>query len=293
MIKLQRGKFQGGRYVEILTSKDGQPVVAKRSWNLPSMMRFKTHLDILQYELQLSKLKGRLLASSLNELLDASPAPAYGCNGPLTKTLRERDAELQTQRHPSCPRLQPGTSLPRQFPGSRVRTPRGRCVREPCLFPSAGPCPRGPVPVPAALPRHRHPRRRPGRSGSGHRGGRRVSQLLVSIVVSIPACHAGDRGSIPRRGELRSRGSFFLPRPTRAVYDTKDKRRRPPAKIQIAASPSGNRTPVSRVTGGDTHHYTNEDLPCSFTRGMAFIRKSAQPRPWWLIINAALWAEGQ
>ena len=26
-----------------------------------------------------------------------------------------------------------------------------------------------------------------------------------SIVVSIPACHAGDRGSIPRRGE----SSFF------------------------------------------------------------------------------------
>ena len=24
-------------------------------------------------------------------------------------------------------------------------------------------------------------------------------------------------------------------------------------------SRSGNRTPVSRVTGGDTHHYTNED----------------------------------
>ena len=26
--------------------------------------------------------------------------------------------------------------------------------------------------------------------------------ILVSIVVSIPACHAGDRGSIPRRGEF-------------------------------------------------------------------------------------------
>ena len=26
--------------------------------------------------------------------------------------------------------------------------------------------------------------------------------LLDSIVVSIPACHAGDRGSIPRRGAL-------------------------------------------------------------------------------------------
>ena len=25
-------------------------------------------------------------------------------------------------------------------------------------------------------------------------------------------------------------------------------------------SPSGNRTPVSRVTGGDTNHYTNEDF---------------------------------
>ena len=26
------------------------------------------------------------------------------------------------------------------------------------------------------------------------------------------------------------------------------------------ASPAGNRTPVSRVTGGDTHHYTTEDV---------------------------------
>ena len=25
------------------------------------------------------------------------------------------------------------------------------------------------------------------------------------------------------------------------------------------SSPAGNRTPVSRVTGGDTHHYTTED----------------------------------
>ncbi|CAL1276448.1 unnamed protein product, partial [Larinioides sclopetarius] len=32
-----------------------------------------------------------------------------------------------------------------------------------------------------------------------------VCSVLGSIVVSIPACHAGDRGSIPRRGE-----SIFL-----------------------------------------------------------------------------------
>ena len=31
--------------------------------------------------------------------------------------------------------------------------------------------------------------------------------ILVSIVVSIPACHAGDRGSIPRRGDFYG---FFL-----------------------------------------------------------------------------------
>ena len=30
-------------------------------------------------------------------------------------------------------------------------------------------------------------------------------------------------------------------------------------KTSPFASPSGNRTPVSRVTGGDTHHYTNEE----------------------------------
>ena len=28
---------------------------------------------------------------------------------------------------------------------------------------------------------------------------------------------------------------------------------------KCVSSPSGNRTPVSRVTGGDTYHYTNED----------------------------------
>ena len=33
-----------------------------------------------------------------------------------------------------------------------------------------------------------------------------------------------------------------------------------PSKIaQKISSPAGNRTPVSRVTGGDTYHYTTED----------------------------------
>ena len=30
--------------------------------------------------------------------------------------------------------------------------------------------------------------------------------------------------------------------------------------IKKSIFPAGNRTPVSRVTGGDTHHYTTEEL---------------------------------
>ena len=40
------------------------------------------------------------------------------------------------------------------------------------------------------------------------------SEFLGSIVVSIPACHAGDRGSIPRRGGL----SFFSKIPVLSHY---------------------------------------------------------------------------
>ena len=38
-----------------------------------------------------------------------------------------------------------------------------------------------------------------------------VVNILGSIVVSIPACHAGDRGSIPRRGEWSPSFFFFFP----------------------------------------------------------------------------------
>ena len=36
-----------------------------------------------------------------------------------------------------------------------------------------------------------------------------AGNILGSIVVSIPACHAGDRGSIPRRGEWLPSLFFF------------------------------------------------------------------------------------
>ena len=34
--------------------------------------------------------------------------------------------------------------------------------------------------------------------------------ILDSIVVSIPACHVGDRGSIPRRGDLFSLKNMYI-----------------------------------------------------------------------------------
>ena len=45
------------------------------------------------------------------------------------------------------------------------------------------------------------------RGKSKTRSGSTIGKFLGSIVVSILACHARDRGSIPRRGEIF--GSFF------------------------------------------------------------------------------------
>ena len=39
-----------------------------------------------------------------------------------------------------------------------------------------------------------------------------------------------------------------------------DRRKIMKLKEKYLISPAGNRTPVSRVTGGDTHHYTTEEL---------------------------------
>ena len=39
----------------------------------------------------------------------------------------------------------------------------------------------------------------------------------------------------------------------------KGKKKDKKEKKNMQSSPAGNRTPVSRVTGGDTHHYTTED----------------------------------
>ena len=51
-----------------------------------------------------------------------------------------------------------------------------------------------------------------------------LSVILDSIVVSIPACHAGDRGSIPRVGEYFSIATTIyaaLEEVGQAKYNTK------------------------------------------------------------------------
>ena len=45
--------------------------------------------------------------------------------------------------------------------------------------------------------------------------------ILVSIVVSIPACHAGDRGSIPRRGDFFSFVFMSLTQSRMPVFNKK------------------------------------------------------------------------
>ena len=74
-----------------------------------------------------------------------------------------------------------------------------------------------------------------------------VCIVLVSIVVSIPACHAGDRGSIPRRGGMMSfldtqaaRGSLSLPLTPHAQTRT---RTRTQSRTVPARASTGARRP--------------------------------------------------
>ena len=110
-----------------------------------------------------------------------------------------------------------------------------------------------------------------------------------SIVASIPACHAGDQGSIPCVGNpfystvvcriLReilwklydatalsfqiTFAAYFSESVLQNKKETTTKRGiyRENEKLQnLNTSDTGNRTLVSRVTGGDTSHYTMTEL---------------------------------
>lgn len=82
------------------------------------------------------------------------------------------------------------------------------------------------------------------------------AQLLVSIVDSISACHAEDRGSIPRRGER----VLFCCRTTHPkVFGAAGGHRRSSASTSARAKGNalaGNRTRVNCLEGSYAHHYT-------------------------------------
>ncbi len=81
------------------------------------------------------------------------------------------------------------------------------------------------------------------------------------IEPRSPAWQAGILTIILTRNSWSKSGGQFIGR-YRSVYQTLQKN----DHLQlhnIKISPSGNWTPVSRVTGVDTHHYTNEDLRTS------------------------------
>ncbi len=82
------------------------------------------------------------------------------------------------------------------------------------------------------------------------------AQLLVSIVDSISACHAEDRGSIPRRGEL----VIFCCRTTHPkVSGAARGHRRSSASTSARAKGNalaGNRTLLNCLEGSYARHYT-------------------------------------
>ncbi len=88
------------------------------------------------------------------------------------------------------------------------------------------------------------------------------SQLLVSIVDSISACHAEDRVSTPRRGEL----VLFCCRTTHPkVSGAARGHRRSSASTSARAKANalaGNRTRVNCLEGSYARHYTtNATIP--------------------------------
>ena len=85
---------------------------------------------------------------------------------------------------------------------------------------------------------------------------RQHARLLVSIVDSISACHAEDRGSIPRRGEL----VLFVFRTIhpKCLVGVAGHRRSSASTSARAKGHAlaGNRTRVNCLEGSYAHHYT-------------------------------------
>ncbi|XP_041578274.1 basic proline-rich protein-like [Vulpes lagopus] len=176
-------------------------------------------------------------------------------------------------------------------PGSPTPCPRARCPPATRSAPRPAP-PRPAPPARSARPPRPPPReaRQPGSCPSRERGARGgqppVRRSRLGWAEPARARAPGRQGRRGRAGGAGGRvdgGQDGPPRSPRAsgrtgpgggTREEKEEKEGPGGrrtfgqqrgggardqKRACLASPSGNRTPVSRVTGGDTHHYTNED----------------------------------
>ncbi|XP_045839295.1 nascent polypeptide-associated complex subunit alpha, muscle-specific form-like [Meles meles] len=204
----------------------------------------------------------------------ARPPPALG--GRSGDHPRPHHAPSAGRETPSPEiRLPPGTRSPRPFSTGCWVGPHPAPTEDPTQpRPTRPPRPAPSRPVPSIRP---PPPPRPDRAASnnrGARGGPGTTEGPGWAVASPPArrpdAEEGKRVAVVD-GEQAGRPSWPW-RPLAARRREEDKgpggasvcaergrRRRRPERASRLASPSGNRTPVSRVTGGDTHHYTNED----------------------------------
>ncbi|XP_045839296.1 nascent polypeptide-associated complex subunit alpha, muscle-specific form-like [Meles meles] len=204
----------------------------------------------------------------------ARPPPALG--GRSGDHPRPHHAPSAGRESPSPEiRLPPATRSPRPFSTGCWVRPHPAPTEDPTQpRPTRPPRPAPSRPVPSIRP---PPPPRPDRAASnnrGARGGPGTTEGPGWAVASPPArrpdAEEGKRVAVVD-GEQAGRPSWPW-RPLAARRREEDKgpggasvcaergrRRRRPKRASRLASPSGNRIPVSRVTGGDTHHYTNED----------------------------------
>src|SRR4029434_1323716 len=108
----------------------------------------------------------------------------------------------------------------------------------------------------------------------GHLGVSRFSTILLCWPISrILACHKGGLGSIPGKCSNAASGQCSWP-----FLDSAQGRRkinRQALSPRLGIEP---RSPGPRVTGGDTIHYTNEELVLSLFRGRVESRKGVARR---------------
>ena len=99
------------------------------------------------------------------------------------------------------------------------------------------------------------------------------STILVSIVVSIPACHAGDPGSIPGRGD------YFLPKKLRHAQVRKKHQSQSGGVVGVAATAA----PGARGSRTLSHHRARNLLATGLVligRGVASIARRGFLAQW-------------